>query len=74
MKGVELTLGHTVQLMIKESVAEIVKRRNEAGETGDLMYTVTNRKDNSHEGYQASCIGGLYRGVREVEMPEQKKK
>ena len=73
-KGVMLITAHTEPVMIKESVQEIIKRRNEVGEMGDLMYTATNTLDDEHEGYESSCIGGLYRGVREVEMPEKKKK
>ena len=71
MKGVQLVtaLG---EFIIEESVDEIVERKNKCGELGDLEFTIANVKDKT-KSYKASTIGGLYRAVREVELPEPKK-
>lgn len=72
MKGVLLTTAHAEPVLIKESVKEIVEQVKEKGEDGHLNYTVLNLNYEGVE-YEASCLVALYRGVREMEMPEKKK-
>lgn len=72
-KGVQLITA-IGEFVVTETIEDILERKNKAGETGDLNYTVANTKEDNHTGYKASCIGGLYRAVREVEMPEKKDK
>lgn len=70
-KGVILTTA-IGEFDIKESVEEILKRKNATEETGDLNFTICNLKDPKHKGYNASVLAGAYRAVREIEMPSKK--
>jgi len=66
-----LITAHSEPVMIKESVKEVLEARKGLEAEDDLNYTIINTKTNIE--YEASCLAGLYRGVREVEMPELKK-
>lgn len=70
MKGTMLITAHAEPVMIKDTVEEIVTRMIGLKAEDNLAYTVINTKKN--EEYKAGCLAGLYRGVREVEMPEPK--